>query len=129
MALLLAAAGAFLYARLGAELLHTTDSALRTQAAAVAAGIGQSGVAFGDQASTGVATFAQLVDASGRIVESSAGVAGVSVVSGAQLASVKGPTFLEHTVPSVAGVARILVVPSNEPGAHLFVVVGSSLHG
>jgi heavy metal sensor kinase len=129
MAVLLAGAGAFLYARLGAELLHTTDSALRAQAAAVAAGIGQQGVAFGDQASTGVATFAQLVDGSGRIVESSARVAGVQVVSTAQLASAKGPTFLERAIPGVAGVARVLVVPSNESGEHLFVLVGSSLQG
>src|SRR5437870_4997236 len=49
MALLLVAAGAFLFVRLDAGLLRTLDSALRAQADVVASGIGQGNMNFGDQ--------------------------------------------------------------------------------
>lgn len=132
MALLLTIAGVFLYARLDAELLHTVDSALRVQADVVAAGLGQGNTNFGDQTGTtaaGVQTFAQLVDSSGRIIESSASVAGAPLANAAALASATGPTFLERSVPGVRGPARLLILPVNESRQHMFVVVGSSLQG
>jgi two-component system OmpR family sensor kinase len=132
MALLLTFAGVFLYLRLDSALLHTVDSALRVQADAVAAGIGQANTNFGDQtgaSAAGVQTFAQVVDSSGRIIESSAWVARVSLVNAADLASAKWPTFLERGVPGVQGPARLLILPVNESRQHVFVLVGSSLQG
>src|SRR3977135_3559522 len=64
MAVLLTLTGGFLYVRLGAEVLRTVDAALLSEAGAVAAGIGQQGVAFGepDAASAGAAgSFAQIL--------------------------------------------------------------------
>src|SRR3982074_3251505 len=57
MAVLLTLTGGFLYVRLGAEVLRTVDAALLSEADAVAGGIGQQGVAFGepDAASAGAA--------------------------------------------------------------------------
>ena len=132
MALLLAAGGAFLYARLGAELLRTTDAALRSQADVVAAGISQGGGNFGDQtgnATATVETFAQVLNPSGGIVESSETVAAAPLVGAAELAAIKGSTFLEGSVPRIKGTIRLLVVPTDESGGRLFVVVGSSLQG
>jgi heavy metal sensor kinase len=132
MGLLLAAGGAFLYARLGAELLRTTDAALRAQADVVAAGISQGGGNFGDQTghpTAGVETFAQVISSSGQIVESSETVAAAPLVGAAELASVNGPTFLERNVRGTEGTIRLLVIPTVESGERLFVVVGSSLQG
>ncbi len=130
MALLLAGAGAFLYVRLGTELLRSTDSALRAQADALVAGIGQQGLNFGDQSAVGAAAvemFAQVVDPSGRIVESTSAESGIRWVSAAQLAAVKGPTFLERRAAGTRTPIRLLVVPADEPGQRLYVVAGSSL--
>src|SRR2546430_7564298 len=132
MALLLAAGGAFLYARLGAELLRTTDAALRSQADVVAAGISQGGGNFGDQtgnATATVETFAQVLNPSGGIVESSETVAAAPLVGAAELAAIKGSTFLEGSVPRIKGTIRLLVVPTDESGGRLVGVVGSSLQG
>jgi heavy metal sensor kinase len=132
MALLLAVGGTFLYVRLGAELLSTTDAALRAQADVVAAGTGGGGGNFGDQpsSSTGtVQTFAQVLSASGQIVESSEKVAAARLVGVAELGSVTGPTFLQRRVPGMEGTIRLLVVSTSESGERLFVVVGASLQG
>ena len=132
MALLLVAAGAFLFVRLDAGLLRTLDSALRAQADVVASGIGQGNMNFGDQtgpSTAGVETFAQVVDATGRIVEASTSVQGARLVTSADLTVAAGPTFLEREVPGVRGPARLLILPASEAGQHLFVVVGSSLQG
>ncbi len=131
-ALLLAVAGAFLYARIGAELLHTVDSALQAQANTLAAGAGQQGTNFGDQpvsGGSGVRTFAQIIDASGRIVESTETATRARLVTPADLAAARGPTFVDRSVPGIAGTARLLILPSNEPGDHSYIVVGSSLEG
>src|SRR2546426_10085905 len=69
------------------------------------------------------------MDGSGRIVESSQSVAAAPLVGAAELASAKGPTFLERSVPGIEGTIRLLVVPTDESGERLFVVVGSSLQG
>jgi len=48
-------------------------------------------------------------------------------VSAAQLAAVKGPTFLERRAAGTRTPIRLLVVPADEPGQRLYVVAGSSL--
>jgi heavy metal sensor kinase len=131
MAFLLGAAGMFLYTRLGTELLRTIDSALRAQAEVVAAGI-QEGGNFGDQGRTstgGIETFIQVVDASGRILESTEAMAGVRLVGQAEVASAAGPRFLERKVGGEKDPVRLLIIPASESGERLFVVAGASLEG
>jgi len=130
MALLLAVGGAFLYVRLGAELLRTTDAALSAQAGTVAAGIGQQNTSFADQtgnSAQGFGVFAQILDANGRVVEASDSVASAPLVSLTDLSSVSGPTFITRTVKGVDGPSRTLLVPVSEAGERNYVLVGTSL--
>ena len=77
MAVLLTVTGTFVYLRLGAELLRSTDAALRSQADAVAAGLGQQGAAFNPPATAGgLGSFTQVVGAGGQVLESSPGLGG-----------------------------------------------------
>src|SRR5581483_2553881 len=73
MAGILAGLGAFLYLRLGSELLRAIDLGLRSRAQVVAAGIDRQNVNFGDEPGALVSptdSFAQVLDHSGRLLES-----------------------------------------------------------
>jgi signal transduction histidine kinase len=122
MALVLAAAGLFVYAWVRADLDESVDDALEARAAAVA----RSGVAAGvpGDAEDG---FARVVTHDGRVVAAAGGARGaVAPVSG------------EREVPGIDGTARVLarrVVDESEPapdavvvaGRDVVVVVGQSL--
>src|SRR5260370_28761911 len=78
MAVLLSVTGSFVYLRLGAELQHATDSALLTQAEALAASLGQpgQGPAFYEANAARTrdrCTFTQVLGANGKGQESSSG--------------------------------------------------------
>ena len=129
MALLLGAAGTFLYLRLETELLASTDTALRAQSGVIAAGLG--GGNFGDQTGTttgGVETFAQVLRPSGSVVDSSQTV-GSPLFTPEELAGVQRPMFFDRSVPGVKKTARLLVAPAGDGANRLFVVVGTSLAG
>lgn len=126
MAVVLTCLGAFLYDRLGAELRDSIDTGLRSRAQVIGAGIGQG--AFADQSGSLIdpdEAFAQLLDASGAIRESSANVAGAPLVP-ASLLSRTEPVFLDRQVPGMEALSRILVVPVGGDGS-LYVVVGTTL--
>jgi two-component system OmpR family sensor kinase len=129
MALLLAAAGAFLYVRLGAELLRTIDSALLSEADAVAAGIGQQGAAFsgGPRATRGLAPVAQVLGPGGTVRESSSSVASAPLVPPGILPRIRGPAFFDRQVPGIRGTVRLVVVPQAGGQPHTWVVAGASL--
>jgi len=131
MALLLGAAGLFLYLRLGAELQQSTDAALRSEASVIAAGLGQGGSNFGDQGPPvrGLETFAQVLGPGGKVVDSSQAIGTSPLVSPQVLASLRGPAYFDRTVAGVEGMSRLLVVPAGEGGQPMHIVVGSSLAG
>src|SRR5207253_134976 len=92
MAVLLGAAGTFLYVRLSTELRTSADTALRAQADVLVSGIGQGEMAFGD--ATGAAVqegqpFAQIVTPRGQVVESTEIVAGRPIVAPSVLRSLR----------------------------------------
>ena len=93
MAVLLTVTGTFVYLRLGAELLRSTDAALLSEADAVATGLGQQGAAFNPPAASagGLGTFAQVLGAGGKVLESSAGLAGRPAVPPSALPGIRGP--------------------------------------
>jgi len=126
MAVLLTVTGGFLYFRLGAETLRTVDAALLAEADAVAAGIGQQGVAFGEPGAAGagaVGSFAQILGPRGTVLETSPAVAVGPAVPAALLPRIHGPAYVDRVVHGIAGTARILVVPQEG----VWVVTGTSL--
>jgi signal transduction histidine kinase len=129
MALVLIGLGAFLYDQLGAELLRSVDSGLRSRAEVMVAGLGGGGGGnFADAPGSLVApgqAFAQVLDLSHQsmVVDSTSAVAAGPVVTSASLAHVSGAVFSTLSVPGI-GPSRILVVPA---GGHVFVLVGTTL--
>ncbi len=121
MVVVLACLGAFLYVRLGAELRRSIDTGLRSRAQVLVGGIGQGfadegGLIDQDEA------FAQVLDASGKILESSPRVSGAPLVPVSILSS-DGPVFLDRQVPTLEDPARLLAVPTGD----VYVVVGATL--
>lgn len=129
MAILLSGVGSLLYVRLAQDLRHTTDHALSAHADLIAAGLDQTGSNFADQGSSSadIGTFAQLLDARGRILESSQVVAGAQLVVPAVLSRIIDPTFGQTVVAGTA--VRLLIRPIQGAGAIRFLIVGSSLEG
>jgi signal transduction histidine kinase len=129
MALVLMGLGAFLYEQLGAELLLSLDSGLRSRAEVVVAGLGSGGNGnFADAPGSLIApgqAFAQVLDLSRQpiVVDSTSAVATGPVVASPWLAGVSGPVFSSLSVPGI-GSSRVLVVPA---GGRVFVVVGTTL--
>jgi signal transduction histidine kinase len=120
-ALVLAAAGLFVYLHLESDLTEAVDETLRAQAEAVAATAGRQGPA---SSTAGVATgdpeegFAQLLTGQGRILDATGG-AKRPALSAAELEPVAaGPLVAEREVPGIEGDARILALPiAGENGA------------
>jgi signal transduction histidine kinase len=124
MAVVLACLGTFLYVRLGTELLASIDLGLRSRAQIVEAGVADG--SFTDQPnglSDPDEAFAQVLNTSGAILESSPEVADAPLVGSEDL-HFKGPTFVNRAVPGLEDPARLLVVPVD---GGRFVVVGATL--
>ena len=125
MAAILVGLGAFLYVELDRSLLDGVDQALRSRAAvAVVAGPGDrpgaSPLVDPDEA------FAQVLDRSGRVLDSTVAVAGSPLVSAAVAGSVSRPTYLTRTFAGAEEAARLLAVPAG-PGRPEVIVVGATL--
>jgi signal transduction histidine kinase len=129
MTLVLIGLGAFLYVQLGAELLRSVDTGLRSRAEVIVAGLGNGGGGnFADAPGSLIApgqAFAQVLDLSHRpiVVDSTSAVATGPVLTAPSIALVSGPAFSSPSVPGV-GPSRVLVVPA---GGRVFVVVGTTL--
>jgi signal transduction histidine kinase len=129
MAVVLAATGLFLYLRLGSELDSTIDQGLRSRSDDLAALVQRDGGAA--IASRGE-SLAQVLDASGRVLDGSAGVRTRPLLRGARLrAALRHPVMFEPGhVPGVdADTARFLARPVTVRGRRLVVVVGAPLEG
>ena len=127
MAVLLAVVGGFVYLRLAAELLHTIDAALLSEADAVASGIGQQGAAFSEPTARGLGIFAQVLGQGGRVLETSRTIPGGPVVPASVLSGIHGPTYVDRQVGGISGSARIVVVPQGSGRSRMWVVTGTSL--
>ncbi len=125
MALLLAAAGTFLYVRLGSALDEQINSALRTRADDVAAlmrgpgdGLEQSRrLAESDEG------FAQVIGPNGAVVDSTAGIHARLLPPGELARARRGTLVVERENPR----SRLLATPVNVNGATVVVVAGASL--
>jgi signal transduction histidine kinase len=133
MALVLGATGLFLYLRLGAELDESLEAGLRSRAGDVAALVEQSG--SGLERSAGSALIeqgenvAQILDASGAVVDSTPAVRDHPLLSGADLAAARRrATIVDRTVRLEESTrVRVFAQPVTTQGRRLVVVVGSPL--
>jgi len=132
MAVVLVAAGFFVYFRLEARLDESINNGLRSRAGEVSAlartsektlGGGHSGSLIESDES-----FAQVLTPGGEVVDSTPQLRDRSVLSRSQLEEAKSPTFFERGgVPGIDTTARLLAAPIDTNAGELIVVVGSSL--
>jgi two-component system, OmpR family, sensor kinase len=130
MFVVMAGLGAFLYLRVGSDLLNGIDMELRARAQVILGAIaGRSEPLVGAQGTLidPDEAFAQVLDASGRIVDTSSAVARAPMLPAATLRSVVGATFLSTRVRGVDDPARLLVVPRGRGRARVYAVVGATL--
>jgi len=131
MAVVLTALGLFIYLRYADHLNESFDQGLRSReaelgalAATSGAGLQTSGARIDKQES-----FAQVLDANGRIVDTVPQLAGDPLLTGADLerASREQTFFNRDSVPGLEGHARMLAGPVQANGRTLVVVVGGSI--
>ena len=126
MVAVLAGLGAFLYVRVGHDLLNGIDTELRGRAQVELAAV--------RQRSSGLVppqgrlidpdeAFAQVLTPAGRIVDSSPAVAGGPILTATELRSVRSPSFFTERLPQFDDPVRLLAVPLRPaPGSDLLVV-------
>jgi heavy metal sensor kinase len=135
MAVVLAAMGLFLYLRLGVALDRTIEQSLRSRADDVTALVHETSSGLKETQPTHLAEqeqgFAQVVDPSGVVVDSTTALVGRSLLSDAQLARATGATVMVDRAPFPGSddPIRLLATPvtTEDEGRRLVVVVGASL--
>ena len=131
MALVFTATGAFIYVRFENELDNTINAGLRSRANDVVALVREadSGLREGQQNLVGKnESFAEVLDAQGRITDSSLAIGGNDLLSPEELRRAKqGPVFLDRG-PSrgLQDQSRLLAMPVMARGQQRVVVVGTS---
>ncbi len=131
MAVVLAATGLFVYQRQASNLDQTIDRDLRARAADVAALAQQSDTGLADAghgAAGAHAQLAQLIDASGRVLDRTPGLPPRPLLSRSEMAAARGGTFV-ITQMQLAGdqPVRLLAELVQAQDQRLVVVVGQSL--
>jgi two-component system, OmpR family, sensor kinase len=131
MALVLSATGVFVYLRFSSELDATINAGLRSRAADLAVLVRQadSGLRGGSGSLVGrEESFAQVLDASGRVVDSSAAIGTRVLLTEGQLhRALSGPITLNRgPLPGLEEGARLLATPVAVRGREQVVVVGTS---
>ena len=133
LAAVLAGTGAFLDLRFAAEMNHAIDQSLRARAGDVIALVGQADSGLRQAGALGLNTrardFAQVLDTSGKIVDSSAQTRRQAVLSPSELAqSHPGGVFIDRrAVAGLVGRVRMLADSVHAQGRNLVVVVGTTL--
>jgi signal transduction histidine kinase len=131
MALVLGAIGVFVYLRFSAELDSTINAGLRSRASDVAALVKEadSGLREGHRDLVGrTESFAEVLGAGGRVVDSSAAVGRQVLLSARELKRALGaPIILNRgPLPGLEGHSRLLAAPVSVGGRKRVVVVGTS---
>jgi two-component system, OmpR family, sensor kinase len=126
----IAAFGAFVYVRIGADLLDTVDAGLRSRADII---VGDVWAGIPTAADTHARliesdeSFAQVLAPDGDVLESSPLVARTPLVPHGVISETTAPRIVQQTVPGIDDVARILVVPVQTDAGARYVAVGTSL--
>lgn len=132
MAVVLGATGVFVYVRLAAELDATIEQGLRSRAADVSALIQQadSGLARSGRSplTEGGENLAQILNASGRVVDSTPAVRSTVLLTAPQLrGALRGTITVERTLPGEEEPVRLLATPVRAQDQELVVIVGAQL--
>ena len=131
MALVLGATGVFVYLRFGAELDSTINSGLRSRANDVAALVKEADSGLSERNRTLVGrteSFAEVLDAGGRVSDSSLAVGHHVLLSPSELErALHGAIVLDRgPLPGLQDESRLLAVPVSARGQRRVVVVGTS---
>lgn len=131
MAVVLTATGLFVYQRQASNLDQTINRALRARAADVAALAQQSDTGLADArrgARTNRATLAQLIDASGRVLDRTPGLTGRPLLSPTAIAAARrGPFVMIEARLTGDQPVRLFAAPVHAQDQKLLVIVGQSL--
>ncbi len=131
MAAVLGATGLFVYLRYSAELDSTINAGLRSRAADLVALVkgAESGLGEGGQSLVGrTESFAEVLAANGRVIDSSEAVGNRVLLSAGELEAARhGPLILNRgPLPGLEEESRLLAVPVRAAGEERVVVVGTS---
>ena len=133
LAAVLAGTGVFLDLRFAAEMNHAIDQSLRARAGDVIVLVGQADSGLRQARpvglNTGVRDFAQVLDTSGKIFDSSPQTGRHAVLSAGALprSGARGVFIDRASVAGLVGPVRMLAVPVRAQGRNLVVVVGTTL--
>jgi two-component system, OmpR family, sensor kinase len=129
-AIVLAATGAFVYVRTGADLLDATDAGLRSRADVLAAEIRDDGVPALNGGASLIErdeAFAQIADPTGAIIRSSTIVGDAPLLPADTVRALIGPQFFDTSAPGIDSTTRVLAFPMDGPDGPVTVIVGASL--
>jgi signal transduction histidine kinase len=133
MAVVLGATGLFVYVRLGDELDHTIEQGLRSRAGDVSALVKQADSGLADAGRSPLTergeNLAQILDSSGRVVDSTATVRGRALLDAAGLARARRGTIVldRGPPPGSEDPVRLLATPVSAQGRRLVAVVGTPI--
>lgn len=133
MALVLAATGLFLYARLGDDLARSLDQDLRLRAQDLSALVTEPGSVLAAQSGSRLIeqgeSFAQLLDQRGHVLDATRSLGTASLLPRPQLAAAESDDrfFDRPSVPGLDEPARLLAVPVRRGAQRLVLVVGATL--
>ncbi|HTR75543.1 MAG TPA: ATP-binding protein [Solirubrobacterales bacterium] len=131
IAVVLAATGFFVYLQFQNDVGTTLDQGLRSRADELAAVVRREARAHAEGKGHLVGredSFAEVLDGSGRVLDSSPAVDGTPLLDADQVAeAAHGPTFVDRgPLPSLDGGSRLLAVPVDTVAGGRIVVVGTS---
>ena len=131
IAVVLAGTGFFLYLQFQHEAETTVDAGLSSRADELSAVVRreETNLAAHEGHLVGrTDSFAEVLDPSGRVLDSSPVIGDADLLDADQLASaLEGPTFVSRgPLPSLSGGSRLLAVPVATPAGKRIVVVGTS---
>ena len=130
LAIVLAAFSLFVYVRTEAVTLAAVDAGLRSRAEVVATDIRLDGPSLAHVEPTLIErdeAFAQIVNASGRVVQSSSILSGRRLLPASTLRSLRGDGFFDRAIPGIDNITRVLAVPTRSSRRRVIVLVGASL--
>jgi two-component system OmpR family sensor kinase len=131
IAVVLAGTGFFIYLQFQNDVDTAVDAGLRSRADELSAVVRQqeTSLAAGKQHLVGrTESFAEVLDPSGKVVDSSPAIGAVDLLDQAQLrAAATAPTFADHgPLTGTDDGVRLLAVPVTAPAGERIVVVGTS---